>query len=82
VLKSERFENWSKILALIILSFLMIGLPGLTFAFCVLTGYALYNWFLLLTSAPQGSVTTVLILSLLSTVSFCVLRKLITWLRR
>ena len=77
-----RSENRSKILALIILSFLMIGLPGLTLTFCILTAYTVYNWFLLLTSASQGNVTMVLVLSLLSTVSFYALRELITWLRK
>jgi len=75
-------DSGKKILALIILTFLMFGLPLLTLSFGIFVVFTIYNWYLLFRTPSIGGAIIPLILSLSSFISFHALRDLIRWLRK
>ena len=75
-------DSGKKILALIILTFLMVGLPLLTLSFGIFVVFTIYIWYLFFRTPSIGGAIIPLILSLSSFISFNALKALIRWLRK
>ena len=70
------------ILALIILAFLVIGLPFFIVISIILLVYTFYYYILFFKSPSIDNVGIIIILSALTVISFYLLRMLIRWLRK